>query len=133
MVGAENRMSSKTAGAARVLDELLGTLQRAELSPLELRVLIRLTESQATQPELADALEAGPGTIRRVTRRLAMRGLIGRRFERGRSSRFVLRIRSSGRSALAPLVALLESAQDARCDARMQSRSHFDRRLAERR
>ena len=114
MVGAENPMSAKTASAARVLDELLGNLQRAELSPLELRVLVRLTESQATQPELADALEEGAGTIRRVTRRLAMRGLIGRRFERGRSSRFVLRIRSSGRSALAPLVDSLERAQDAR-------------------
>ena len=126
-------MSALNASAQRVLDDLLGTLQRAELSPSELRVLVRLAKSQATQSELADALEAGPGTIRRVTRRLAMRGLVGRRFERGRNSRFVLRITSSGRSALAPLIDSLERAQEASRDVRMQSGTHFDRRFAQRR
>ena len=109
-------MSAKTASAASALDDLLETLQRAGLSPLELRVLVRLTEREATQSELAGALEAGPGTIRRATRRLAMRGLIGRRFERGRRSRFVLRITSSGLLALASLVESLERAQDGRRD-----------------
>ncbi|MDQ4049220.1 MAG: MarR family transcriptional regulator [Actinomycetota bacterium] len=107
-------MSADTASSAKVLNGLLGTLQRAGLSALELRVLVRLAERQATQSELADALEAGPGTIRRATRRLAMRGLIGRRFERRRRSRFVLRITSSGLLALAPLIESFERAQDAR-------------------
>ena len=97
-------MTADSASAERALDELLATLQHGDLSPLELRMLVRLAERQFAQSELVDGLEASPGAVSRATRRLAMRGLIGRRFERGRRSRFVLSITSSGLEAVAPLV-----------------------------
>jgi DNA-binding MarR family transcriptional regulator len=90
--------------AEEALDSLLATLQRGDLSPLELRMLLWLADRVGTQSELADALDVSRGAIGRAAWRLSMRGLIRRRFERGRRSRFVLSITSTGLDAVAPLV-----------------------------
>jgi DNA-binding MarR family transcriptional regulator len=90
--------------AEEALDSLLATLQRGDLSPLELRMLLWLADRVDTQSELADALDVSRGAIGRAAWRLSMRGLIRRRFERGRRSRFVLSITSTGLDAVAPLV-----------------------------
>lgn len=107
-------MTADIASRERALDELLASLQHGDLSPLELRLLVRLAERQSAQSELADALEASPATVSRATRRLAMRGLIRRRFEGGRRSRFVLSITSSGLQAVAALVEWVTAAHPAR-------------------
>jgi DNA-binding MarR family transcriptional regulator len=99
------RAMSRTAKSAEEgLDALLATLQRGDLSPLELRILLWLADRVGTQRELADALDASRGAIGRAATRLSTRGLIRRRFDRGRRSRFVLSITSRGLRAVAPLV-----------------------------
>jgi DNA-binding MarR family transcriptional regulator len=97
-------MSGSSESAEEALDALLATLQRGALSPLEFRMLLWLADRVGTQSELADALDVSRGVIGRAAMRLSMRGLIGRRFERGRRSRFVLSITSTGLLAVAPLV-----------------------------
>ena len=59
---------------------MLLTLERHHLSPTELRVLLRLSESAATCRELEQALAAPAGTISYARRSLSMRGLVRRRF-----------------------------------------------------
>ncbi len=66
-----------------------------------------------TEPELADALDVSGGAIGRAATRLSMRGLIARRFEGGRRSRFVLSITSTGLLAVAPLVKWITDAHPA--------------------
>ena len=109
-----------TGGNVRVetaLDDVLATLKDGELSPLELRILLELAEHDATPSNLANALGTAPKAIGRAGRRLAMRGLIGRRFdERGRDSHFVLSIRPGGFGALAPLQAQAAEAPPRRGD-----------------
>ncbi len=106
-------MSAEPASSERALDDLLAALH-CGLSPFELRTLIRLAERETAQSELADALQARSGTIRRAIRRLAMRGLIARRFERGPRSRFVLSITSSGLLAVTPPVECVTEAHPPR-------------------
>jgi DNA-binding MarR family transcriptional regulator len=88
----------------RALDDLLATLERGELSPTEVRVLLSLAEREATVAELTDALQQRPGALTSVVYRLAMRGLIRRRFESGQWSGFVFAITSAGMLALRPLL-----------------------------
>jgi DNA-binding MarR family transcriptional regulator len=88
----------------RALDELLATLERGELSPTEIRVLLWLAEREATAAELTDALQHQPGAITTVAYRLAMRGLIRRWFEGGQRARSVFAITSAGMLALRPLL-----------------------------
>jgi hypothetical protein len=98
-------MSGRDVGVQTALDGLLATLQDGELSPLELRILLELAQYDATASRLANALGAAPKAIGAAARRLAMRGLVGRRFEeRGRDSHFVLSIRPGGLVALDPLL-----------------------------
>ena len=106
-------MSGGAESAEEVLDTLLATLQHGDLSPLELRILLWLAERVGTEPELADALDVSGGAIGRAATRLSMRGLIARRFEGGRRSRFVLSITSTGLLAVAPLVKWITDAHPA--------------------
>ena len=106
-------MSGGAESAEEALDLLLATLQHGELSPLELRILLWLAERVGTEPELADALDVSSGAIGRAATRLSMRGLIARRFEGGRRSRFVLSITSTGLLAVAPLVKWITDAHPA--------------------
>ncbi len=99
-------MRGSDGSAENALDNLLAILQGGSLSPLELRILLRLKERDASPSSLGDVLDTDAKAIGHATRRLAMRGLIGRRFEkRGHDSHFVLSIGSGGSLKLAPLVA----------------------------
>jgi DNA-binding MarR family transcriptional regulator len=109
-------MSGSPPSAEEALDALLATLQRGDLSPLELRVLLWLADRVGTQRELADALDVSPGAVGRAATRLSMRGLIRRRFEGGRRSRFVLSSTSRGLRAIAPLVDWITNSHPARHD-----------------
>ncbi len=104
--GPEGRDSSRraTASPERLLDCLLAMLERRELRPTEARLLLWLADREATPSELSEALDQTPDAIERATRRLDMRGLIRRRFERGRRSRFIFSITSAGLLWLRPLV-----------------------------
>jgi DNA-binding MarR family transcriptional regulator len=97
----------------RVLDDLLATLELGELSPTEIRVLLWLAEREATVAELTDALQQRPGALTSVAYRLAMRGLIRRRFESGQRSGFVLAITPAGTLALRPLLQRVTEARAA--------------------
>jgi DNA-binding MarR family transcriptional regulator len=99
------------------LDDLLEALQSGDLSPLELRMLLVLSQGGSHQAQLAELLNSSPGGIRRAARRLSVRGLIARRYERGRHSRFLLTITPSGLRAVGELVELLP-ASDASGDQR---------------
>ena len=109
-------MSGSTDSAEEALDALLVTLQRRDLSPLDYRMLLWLADRVGTQSELADALDVSRATIGRAATRLSTRGLIRRRFDRGRRSRFVLTITSTGLLALAPLVDWMTNAYPTRSD-----------------
>jgi DNA-binding MarR family transcriptional regulator len=88
----------------RELDNLLAMLERRHLSPMELRVLLRLSDRGATPSQLAEGLGGPPGAIRYAARSLSMRGLVRRRFESGQTSRFVFDITPEGRLQLDPLL-----------------------------
>ena len=109
-------MSGSADSAEEALDALLVTLQRRDLSPLDYRMLLWLADRLGTQSELADALDVSRGAIGRAATRLSTRGLIRRRFDRGRRSRFVLTITSTGLLALAPLVDWITNAHPTRSD-----------------
>jgi DNA-binding MarR family transcriptional regulator len=109
-------VSGSADSAEEALDALLVTLQRGDLSPLDYRMLLWLADRVGSQSELADALDVSRGTIGRAATRLSARGLIGRRFDRGRRSRFVLSITARGLLALAPLVEWITNAHPARSD-----------------
>jgi DNA-binding MarR family transcriptional regulator len=66
-------MSGSAQSAEEALDALLATLQRGDLSPLELRMLLWLADRVGTQPELAEALDVSRGAIGRAATRLSMR------------------------------------------------------------
>jgi DNA-binding MarR family transcriptional regulator len=97
----------------RALDDLLATLERGELSPTEIRVLLSLAEREATVAELTDALQHRPGALTSVAYRLAMRGLIRRRFESRQRSGFVFAITPAGTLALCPLLQRVTEARAA--------------------
>jgi DNA-binding MarR family transcriptional regulator len=98
-----------------LLDCLLATLEHRRLPPTEARLLLRLAARDATPAQLSEALDQTPVAIERATRRLDMRGLIRRRFERGRDSRFIFSITSAGLLCLEPLV---------QCAARSEETAH---------
>jgi len=101
-----------SGGADKALDDLLATLQVSDLGPLELRILLQLAERDASPTNLADALDTEPKPIGSAIRRLAMRGLIRRRFaERGRDSHVVVSVRSAGLLELVPLLERSSGAQ----------------------
>jgi DNA-binding MarR family transcriptional regulator len=115
-------------GPERALDDLLARIERRNLSPMELRVLLWLAEREATPVELREALRGPTGAISHATRCLDMRGLIRRRFERGPRSRFVLSITTAGLLALQPLVQRVADTGPAGRDELWQS--VLDRRFA---
>jgi len=106
-------VSGGADSAEKVLDDLLATLQASDLGPLELRILLQLAERDASPTNLTDALDTEPKPIGSAIRRLAMRGLIRRRFaERGRDSHVVVSVRSAGLLELVPLLERNSGAQD---------------------
>ena len=104
-------------GLERDLDDLLATLERHDRSTLELRILLWLSDRDATCSELAEGLASEPGAVSHASRSLSMRGLVRRRFERGGTSGFVFDITPSGLLRLDPLIrAVRETNPTARGD-----------------
>jgi DNA-binding MarR family transcriptional regulator len=97
------------SGSAR-LDRALGLLERTELSPTEMRVLLAVRDCrEATIAELADLLETCPTEITRAGRRLAMRGLI-RWHHSGRSEQALLGATAAGAATIEALLMALDDA-----------------------
>lgn len=61
------------------VDCFLELIHREDLSPADLRLLLRVTEREATIRELADAMALDPIVLRRASARLVARGLLRRR------------------------------------------------------
>lgn len=91
----------------RVFDSVLAALERHHLSPVELRILLRLSEREATSSQLTAGLGGEPGAICHARRCLSMRGLVRRRFDGGCASCFVFSISPAGLRLLDPLMETL--------------------------
>jgi DNA-binding MarR family transcriptional regulator len=91
------------SGTAR-LDRALELLERTELSPTEMRVLLAVSDCrEGTIAELADLLDTYPTDITRAGRRLAMRGLI--RWHHGtRSEQALLGAMAAGAATIEALL-----------------------------
>jgi DNA-binding MarR family transcriptional regulator len=104
LVQPDSGANGKPLGPEPALDGLLAALERSELSATEIRLLLWLAEREATVTQLTAVLGQRPRVITSVAYRLAMRGLIRRRFESGQRSGFVFGITSAGELALRPLL-----------------------------
>jgi DNA-binding MarR family transcriptional regulator len=84
------------------LDRFLESVHREHLSPVDLRVLLRVTDREATVRELADSTGLPPTVLRRASARLVARGLLRRRRRPTRHHRLevTLATTASGMSAL---------------------------------
>jgi DNA-binding MarR family transcriptional regulator len=58
------------------LDRVLELFERRELSPTELRMLVALSDREASLSELAGRLGQRPAEIRRAARSMSTRGLV---------------------------------------------------------
>jgi DNA-binding MarR family transcriptional regulator len=61
------------------LDRFLELIHREDLSPVDLRVLMRVTDREASIRELANSMGQHPAVLRRASTRLVARGLLRRR------------------------------------------------------
>jgi DNA-binding MarR family transcriptional regulator len=93
-------------------DRLLESVHREHLSPLDLRVLLRVTDREATVVRLAECLGHPPSVLRRASARLVARGLLRRRRRRDRHDHMevTLATTASGMSALSRVTQALELA-----------------------
>ena len=93
-------------------DRLLESVHREHLSPLDLRVLLRVTDREATVADLAESLRQPPSVLRRASARLVARGLLRRRRRRDRHDHLevTLATTASGMSALRRVTQALEPA-----------------------
>jgi DNA-binding MarR family transcriptional regulator len=84
------------------LDGFLELVHLEHLSPLDLRVLLRVTDREATVSELAASMGQPPTVLGRASARLAARGLLRRRRRRSRHDRLeiTLATTASGMGAL---------------------------------
>ena len=97
-------MIQRNPSQERGLDNLLATLERHDLSAVELRILLWLSDRDATCSELAEGLASEPGVVGHASRSLSMRGLVRRRFECGGAAGFVFDITPAGLRQLDTLV-----------------------------
>jgi DNA-binding MarR family transcriptional regulator len=93
-------------------DRLLESAHRERLSPFDLRVLLRVTDREATVVGLAESLGQPPSVLRRASARLVARGLLRRRRRRDRHDHMevTLATTTSGMSALSRVTQALELA-----------------------
>ena len=93
-------------------DRLLESVHREHLSPFDLRVLLRVTDREATVVDLAESLGQPPSVLRRASARLVARGLLRRRRRRDRHDHMeiTLATTASGMSALSRVTQALELA-----------------------
>jgi DNA-binding MarR family transcriptional regulator len=76
--------------SAATIERALTAIERSGLTPTEYRVLAELAERAGVQSALAASLDLPAVTVRRATRRLAMRGLIRRARGRRRNAELAL-------------------------------------------
>jgi DNA-binding MarR family transcriptional regulator len=74
-----DQSASGDALASVSLDRFLDLVHREDLSPVDLRVLLRVTDREATVRELANSMGQPPIVLRRASARLVARGLLRRR------------------------------------------------------
>jgi nucleotide-binding universal stress UspA family protein/DNA-binding MarR family transcriptional regulator len=100
-------------------DRLLESVHREHLSPFDLRVLLRVTDREATLGDLAESMGQPPSVLRRASARLVARGLLRRRSRRNRHHRLqvTLATTASGMSALCRVTRALEPAATDRARA----------------
>jgi DNA-binding MarR family transcriptional regulator len=93
-------------------DRLLNAVHREHLSPFDLRVLLRVTDREATVVDLAESLGQPPRVLGRASARLVARGLLRRRRRRDRHDHMevTLATTASGMSALSRVTQALELA-----------------------
>jgi DNA-binding MarR family transcriptional regulator len=93
-------------------DRLLEAVHREHLSPFDLRVLLRVTDREATVVDLTESLGQPPRVLRRASARLVARGLLRRRRRRDRHDHMevTLATTASGMSALSRVTQALELA-----------------------
>jgi DNA-binding MarR family transcriptional regulator len=93
-------------------DRLLESVHREHLSPFDLRVLLRVTDREATLGDLAESMGQPPSVLRRASARLVARGLLRRRRRRNRQHHLevTLATTASGISALCRVTQALELA-----------------------
>jgi DNA-binding MarR family transcriptional regulator len=92
------------------LDRLLESVHREQLSPVDLRLLLRVTDREATIGELADSMGQPPSVLRPASARLVARGLLRRRSRHQRLG-VTLAATASGMSALRRVTQALEVAR----------------------
>jgi DNA-binding MarR family transcriptional regulator len=93
-------------------DRLLESVHREHLSPFDLRVLLRVTDREATVGDLAESLGQPPSVLRRASARLVARGLLRRRRRRDRHDHMEVTLArtASGMSALSRVTQALQLA-----------------------
>jgi DNA-binding MarR family transcriptional regulator len=93
-------------------DRLLESVHRERLSPFDLRVLLRVTDREATVVGLAESLGQPPNVVRRASARLVARGLLRRRRRRDRQDHIevTLATTASGMGALSRVMQALKFA-----------------------
>jgi DNA-binding MarR family transcriptional regulator len=93
-------------------DRLLESVHGEDLSPFDLRVLLRVTDREATVGDLAESMGQPPSVLRRASARLVARGLLRRRRRRNRHDHMevTLATSASGMSALYGVTRALETA-----------------------
>jgi DNA-binding MarR family transcriptional regulator len=93
-------------------DRLLESVHREHLSPFDVRVLLRVTDREATVVDLAESLGQPPSVLRRASARLVARGLLRRRRRRDRQDHMevTLGTTASGMSALSRVMQALKFA-----------------------
>jgi hypothetical protein len=93
-------------------DRLLESVHREHLSPFDLRVLLRVTDREATVDDLAESMGQPPSVLRRGGARLVARGLLRRRRRRNRHHHLevTLATTASGMCALCRVTRALEPA-----------------------
>jgi DNA-binding MarR family transcriptional regulator len=96
-------------------DRLLESVHREHLSPFDLRVLLRVTDREATVGDLAESLGQPPSVLRRASARLVARGLLRRRRRRtwDQHLEITLATTASGMSALSRVTQALLAPTDA--------------------
>ena len=93
-------------------DRLLESVHREHLSPFDLRVLLRVTDREATVVGLAESLGQPPSVLRPASARLVARGLLRRRRRRDRHDHLEVTLATTacGMSALSRVTQALELA-----------------------
>jgi nucleotide-binding universal stress UspA family protein len=85
---------------SETLERLLDALEQQRLTPLDVRIMLRVNDDETTIADVAGSVGLPTSTIRRASRRLVMRGLLRRRRRRDRPLTFTLTATDSGASAL---------------------------------